>query len=289
MGKSTTKGKEPESAVEAAEPPTAEESSKRPRDEEDNNDNAAADNKGEPEGQAKKARVDEGGHTCFKVTNLALDMEISFPYMMMLDTPRNWRGPEIWRCGLVDPAADYQVKHEDHATDEYRAMEVTADKLTHQLSLWRPGHNTSGEWRGFFITKEVLDATGVAEGASVEDKVRAVLRIPGPEEESHNKGYKKLELQVKPKAHSLKTFWPQRFYFQYGRIDSKALAKVKAGTNQIMAATVKNSVVEIKFHEPYTCTYGWGVLLAGEAKKYPGALFCCTYTDGDEAHYHHGK
>jgi hypothetical protein len=101
--------------------------------------------------------------------------------------------------------------------------------------------------------------------------------------------YPPVTIRCQAMDHKRKTYWPQAHYWCGSRIDSKKLAKVKAGTKKIQTHCVKDSVVALKFENEETNMYGFGVMIVGRAKKENGAVLVTTYSDGREEHVHHGK
>lgn len=196
---------------------------------------------------------------------------------------------EVWTCGAFRRGTDEAI-HAHHNAAEWSPLFVQCEKLTNQLKGWRPEHDGSEEpWQGFYLTREALASFGVPEGATVREAMSKVLNLPienGTEGNSHN-----YYLAARDMGDSRKTFFHNRWYYGFrgNQVDTKKLAKTKTATNYFKAMIVKNTGVQFVVHHPHTCTYGWGLLVAGEAKKLPGAIALMSYTDCEQDHYHHGS
>ncbi|KAL1520698.1 hypothetical protein AB1Y20_022267 [Prymnesium parvum] len=225
------------------------------------------------------------GRQCTPLRPFLQDRLVAFPFA--LDLPK--LSMRIFSCGLgISQHPLLAEEAHDHAQtcafdqELARTLSDATEKLTHQLASWRPSHDKSSEpWQAFVVWPKVLHSLGVdLEGSDgVERATRAVLGLP--EDGRH-------AIVTKAMPHSRKTLWHQRFYFQNGQVDAKTLAKTKAATNYFWALTAKDSCMQFKNHHPESCFYGWGVVVAGRAKKLPGGLVMLCYTDGSEEHVYHG-
>jgi hypothetical protein len=100
-------------------------------------------------------------------------------------------------------------------------------------------------------------------------------------------GYK---LVIKTLTDGRKTYFHNRWYYGHmgNKVDTKALNKTKTATNYFKAATLPGTRIQATVNDPYSCTYGWGLLLLGMAKNIDG-VFGMVFTDCEQDHYHHGS
>ena len=151
-----------------------------------------------------------------------------------------WRGhsyPEVWTCGMVDTsraAAEQHAGHTEAAEAALRSrVHGDCQKLEHQLNSWKPEY-CSEPWQAFAIYKDTLDANGLSvDGTCLGEVLSRLMGYDWKDEGNENRCH----MIMKRFKHDRQTFFHRRFYFDY-RVDTKALAKVKAATNQVYMSRV---------------------------------------------------
>lgn len=179
-----------------------------------------------------------------------------------------------------------EVLPNDEEGQHSKVVEAAA-KLTKQLSAWNPDQPAFG----FFVPPDEVQA-GRDEleqaQAHVHDKpsTGAVMAhgLLGVKDDGN-----RMEVRIKPVAHTRNTAWTNRYYYQSGRVQSKTLSKIKAATNILKAQTTKGTIAEVKFYTEDRAWYWPTVLLVGESKKVPGGLFGIKFDCIDQEHLHHGR
>ena len=165
-----------------------------------------------------------------------------------------------------------------------------ATKLTKQMEAWNPDQPAFA----FFIPPPELEAgqetlqAAMESNASLQEKPQAGALLAHGLLQVKDAG-NKMEVRIKNIVHARKTAWTNRYYYNFGRVDSKRLAKIKAATNALKAQTVKDTICEVKFYTEDRAWYWPTVLLVGECKKVPGALFGIKFDCIEQEHHHHGN
>eukprot|EP00045_Choanoeca_perplexa_P022860 m.11180 g.11180 ORF g.11180 m.11180 type:complete len:237 (+) comp9755_c0_seq1:83-793(+) len=212
------------------------------------------------------------------------NLSVSFPWVSFRNISKPARTYKLHETiGLVPSMEAAPIVSVDElAKQDTSAGQQVVAKLNKQLegqNVWK-----DEPWKAFVVLQEVQAACGVDDDDSIETIIQKLFDIPAEEGKRGD-----IQVEARPALHSRKAFFSQHNYFSYGQVDTKRLAKLKTITNSIKSATVKNSCSIIKFHEPYTSVYHWGIFIVGRMKKLHGALLVTVVTDGSEEHYHHGK
>ena len=180
-------------------------------------------------------------------------------------------------------------QQEEEVTVRKKVLEA-ATKLTKQMEAWNPDQPAFA----FFIPPPEVEAgqetlqAAMESNASFQEKPHAGALLAHGLLQVKDDG-NQMEVRIKNIAHARKTAWTNRYYYNFGRVDSKRLAKIKAATNALKAQTVKDTICEVKFYTEDRAWYWPTVLLVGECKKVPGALFGIKFDCIEQEHHHHGN
>mmetsp|Transcript_15684 Transcript_15684/g.23760 ORF Transcript_15684/g.23760 Transcript_15684/m.23760 type:complete len:477 (-) Transcript_15684:63-1493(-) len=190
-----------------------------------------------------------------------------------------------------EQSVDHYLNTEDSEIENEDKVIEAAKKLTKQLVSWTPDQPAFA----FYIPPDEAQAgrdameQAVADGATyMEEKATTGSVLAHGLLGVKDDGYK-MEVKIKEVTQSRKTAWANRYYYSSGRIQSKILSKVKAATNALKAQTEKSSISEVKFYTEDRAWYWPSVLLVGDCKKVPGALFGIKFDCIDQEHLHHGR
>eukprot|EP01114_Cavostelium_apophysatum_P016345 TRINITY_DN4624_c0_g1_i1.p1 TRINITY_DN4624_c0_g1~~TRINITY_DN4624_c0_g1_i1.p1 ORF type:complete len:313 (-),score=60.40 TRINITY_DN4624_c0_g1_i1:107-1045(-) len=226
----------------------------------------------------KKEDSGQTGGSCTQIDKVDCDMTM-YTWFEIGDASGRKLPYPIWTCGMEDPK--FPSDHSKHVGDEsLAAMRVTTEAIKKQIRSWGAADDSVDGWNSYLILKETLDANKIPAGTSIPDIIGIMFGLDK---------HKDFKMHDQGMNHARKTFFPQRFYWIGTQIDTKKLSKVKAGTNLIKNATVKDSVHRITVEHPGTSTFDRLIFIAGWAKKAPGSVLVTTYIDGSEDHYYYGK